>query len=76
MVSLSATYAKSIFTFFQVRFFGETDDEACGRLREEERQRGGGGVGNEQGEVRIIDSDRTRSSFSLIIKGNNKFVNN
>ena len=36
---------------FQVRFFGETDDEACGRLREEERQRGGGGVGNEQGEV-------------------------
>ena len=51
VVYRSATYAKSIFTFSQVRFFGETDDEACGRLREEERQRGGGGVGNEQGEV-------------------------
>ena len=31
----------------QVRFFGESDDEACGRLRDEERQRGGGGGGNQ-----------------------------
>lgn len=41
---------------FQVRFFGESDDEACERLREEERLRGGGGGGNQQGQVRNIDT--------------------
>ena len=42
------------FPHCQVRFFGESDDEACGRLREEERQKGGSGGGTQEGVVKYF----------------------